>query len=79
MHMLKNEAVESSASCSSSLYSVTEDSQCQTADASETQPERPHLTSASKYSSLLLLFAGKSELSYSDPNRVFKVSEILKE
>ncbi|XP_072840115.1 UBX domain-containing protein 4 isoform X1 [Pogona vitticeps] len=48
MHMLKNEAVESSASCSSSLYSVTEDSQRQTADASETQPERPHLTSATE-------------------------------
>ncbi|KAJ7345814.1 hypothetical protein JRQ81_001764 [Phrynocephalus forsythii] len=45
MHMLKNEAVESSASCSSSLYSVTEDSQCQTPDAIETQPEGLPLTS----------------------------------
>ncbi|KAH0621360.1 hypothetical protein JD844_022544 [Phrynosoma platyrhinos] len=41
MHMLKNEAVESSASCSSSLY-VPEDSQ--TADSCVTLPERPHLT-----------------------------------
>ncbi|XP_042312300.1 UBX domain-containing protein 4 [Sceloporus undulatus] len=42
MHMLKNEAVESSASCSSSLYNVPED--FQTPDTCEAQSGRPHLT-----------------------------------
>ncbi|XP_053114007.1 UBX domain-containing protein 4 [Hemicordylus capensis] len=43
MHMLKNEASESSASCSSSLHSITEDSQSQTAESSEAQPEKLHV------------------------------------
>ncbi|XP_062972663.1 UBX domain-containing protein 4 [Elgaria multicarinata webbii] len=48
MHLLKNEALENSASCSSSLYSVTEASQPQIAEAFEVKPERPHLTSAAE-------------------------------
>ncbi|XP_063144764.1 UBX domain-containing protein 4 isoform X2 [Candoia aspera] len=45
MHLIKNEGLESSASCSSTLHSNTEDSQSQTAETSETQLERLHVTS----------------------------------
>ncbi|KAM6460589.1 UBX domain-containing protein 4 isoform 2-T2 [Liasis olivaceus] len=45
MHLIKNEGLESSASCSSSLYSNTEDSPSQTVETSETQLERLNLTS----------------------------------
>ncbi|XP_060632013.2 UBX domain-containing protein 4 [Anolis sagrei] len=46
MHMIKNAAVETSASSASSFYKITEDSQ--TAGACEAQPERPHLASAAE-------------------------------
>ncbi|XP_044294111.1 UBX domain-containing protein 4 [Varanus komodoensis] len=52
MHMLKNEALQSSASCSSSLNSVAEDSQSQIAETVEVQPETPHLTSAAEVNSV---------------------------
>ncbi|XP_007437100.1 UBX domain-containing protein 4 [Python bivittatus] len=45
MHLIKNEGLESSPSCSSSLYSNTEDSPSQTVETSETQLERLNLTS----------------------------------
>ncbi|CAI5762547.1 domain-containing 4 [Podarcis lilfordi] len=46
MHTLKNEAMESSVPCSSSLNGITEDSQSQTAELAEAQPERLSVSSA---------------------------------
>nr|XP_056717492.1 UBX domain-containing protein 4 [Euleptes europaea] len=45
MHMLKNEALESPASCSSSLYNITDDSGSQTSESIEAQPESLHVSS----------------------------------
>ncbi|XP_061464893.1 UBX domain-containing protein 4 isoform X2 [Rhineura floridana] len=48
MHILKSEALESSVSSPSSLNGITEDSQSQTAEPVEVQPERQSVTSAAE-------------------------------
>ncbi|KAL8183246.1 UNVERIFIED_CONTAM: hypothetical protein K2H54_027465, partial [Gekko kuhli] len=52
MHMLKNEVLESPASCSSSLCNVTDDSGSQTSQPIEAQPESLHVFSASEINSV---------------------------
>ncbi|XP_060113208.1 UBX domain-containing protein 4 [Heteronotia binoei] len=52
MHMLKNEALENPASCSSSLYNVTDDSGSQTSEPIEAQPESLHVFSTSEINSV---------------------------
>ncbi|XP_066468007.1 UBX domain-containing protein 4 [Tiliqua scincoides] len=46
MHVLKNEALENSASCPSSLYNLTEHSPSQAAQPFEAQPERLNVASS---------------------------------